>query len=196
MDKIIRQLGIIKLVHIAILALMMAALLIYFLDIRKTRKEKEYDRFMVYLGQYDKIVNDRNECFKRIYYAWIETDNFRAEKLKDFNSVNYLLWRLSEGQPELAAIEDELLVLEMQCISYMNELCEIAVDNNRALEILRLKESYELFFYTTRFRTFNEFYEGQRQVLNLKVLNKKNIDDVFAGRLHQSRTNTSWLGIN
>lgn len=196
MDKTSRQPGIISLVHIATLAMMLAALLIYFFDIKKTRSEKEYDRFMVFLGQYDKIVNDRNECFKRIYYAWVETDNFRAEKLKDFNSVNYLLWRLSDSQPELAAIEDELLVLEMQCISYMNELCEIAVKNPKAMEILRLKECYELYFYTTRFRTFNEFYEGQRQTLNLKELNKSNIDDVFAGRLHQKKQIFNRLGIN
>lgn len=195
MEKISRQLGFIKLIHIAIFAMMLAVLLIYFFDIKKSRSEKEYDRFMVFLGQYDKIVNDRNECFKRIYYAWIETDNFRAEKLKDFNSVNYLLWRLSDKQHELVAIEDELLVLEMQCISYMNELCEIAVDNPRAMEILRLKESYELYFYTSRFLTFNEFYEGQRQILNLKELNKKNIDDVFAGRIHQKRSSLLWLGI-
>mgnify|MGYP001209416213 CR=1 FL=1 len=183
MDMPARQSALIKVVHTAILAVLLSFILVYFFDVRKTREEKEYDKFMVYLMHYDQIVNDRNECFQRIYYAWVETDNFRAEKLKDFNSVNYLLWRLSDSEHELVAIENELLVLETQCIGYMNELCTIAIKNKRALEILRLKESYELYFYTTRFKTFNEFYETQRIPLNLKPLIQNNIEAVFEGEL-------------
>lgn len=188
MDNSSKHMAIMKLVHLAILILLIFAVFIYFFDIRKSQKEKDFDRFMVFLGQYDEIVKSRNECFKRIYYAFVESDNFRAEKLKDFNSLNYILWRLSDDQPELVAIENELLVLEIQCISYINKLCEIAVDNREAFEIIRLKESYEMYFFTSRFGIIYELYESQRSALKLDELDQNSIRDVFEGRFHPGKS--------
>jgi len=156
-----------------------------FKEIKKTDEDKQFERFMTLLGHYDQVVMERNACYERMYYAWIDTDNFRAEKLKEFNSMNFVIWRISEGQPALAAIENELLVLEIQCISYMDRLCELAISDPEAMEILRLKESYELYFYTTRFSTINSLYEKYRSAFNLKELNQKNIQDVFENRLQQ-----------
>jgi hypothetical protein len=183
MSKFFEIFGIRNLAYLAILTAIIIAMLIYFMELRKTNEDKELDRFMVFLEHYDQIVNERNACYERIYYAWIDTDNFRADKLKDFNSLNYLLWRLSDGQPAFVAIENELLVLEIQCISYIDRLCEISVKNPKAMEILRLKESYELFFYTTRFSVITGLYEKYRSTFNLKELNQKNIQDVFENRL-------------
>jgi len=166
-----------------VLMFLLLATYVYFKEIRRTEADKQFDRFMTLLEHYDQIVNERNACYEKIYYAWIDTDNFRAEKLRDFNSMNFTLWRISDGQPALAAIENELLVLEIQCISYIDRLCEIALYHPDAMEILRMKESYELYFYTTRFTIINGLYEKYRSAFNLKELNHKNIQDVFENRL-------------
>jgi hypothetical protein len=186
MDKINNHLRIMMLAHIAIFTMLILGAVLYFIDIRKSHKDKEYERFMIFLEHYDQIVDSRNECFKRIYYAWSDDNNFRSEKLKNFNSMNFLFWRLSKGQPELAAIENELLILEIQCISYMSKLCEIAMNNPRAYEIIRMKESYELYFYNSKFSTINEFYESQRHILKLEELDQDIIKAVFEGKLHSN----------
>ncbi len=168
--------------YIAIFGILFFLLLIWTVEARKSYQEREYHKFLTIFDNYNEVVTEKNNTYKKMYDAWAKESNSRAQKLRECNSLDYLIWRLNSQDP-LVDIEYELLVNEVRCISYMNKLCEIALHNKSASEVMRLREAYELFFYSTHFNDVQKFYNNYREKLKLENLDQSIIRNVFEGNI-------------
>jgi hypothetical protein len=168
--------------YIAIFGILFFLLLIWIVEARKSYQEREYHKFLTIFDNYNEVVTEKNNTYNKMYDHWAKEPNLRAQKLRECNSLYYLIWRLN-SQDSLVNIEYELLVNEVRCISYMNKLCEIALHNKSASEVMRLREAYELFFYNTHFNDVQKFYNNYREKLKLENLDQSNIRNVFEGNI-------------
>lgn len=159
------------------------ALIVLILEIRKNTESKQFDSFVKLLEQYENLVSKRKDRFHKIAEKVRENPKTKDEMHDKQNSLSYLLIRLGQQEP-FFAIEHEILDLEIKCLSYLNELCGMSLSNDRAKQILLLKEPNEITYYKTRLDDLMRLYESEKKIRRFHVpkfdnLQKISVEEYF-----------------
>jgi len=81
-------------------------------------------------------------------------------------------------------IEHGLLDRELRSLNFLDKLCEIALKNDRALQVLLLTDAHEISYYQNRLEDLLKLYESQKSVRlfpkpRYNSLNECDISDFF-----------------
>ena len=139
------------------------ALVVFIVEIRRHRKAREYESFLALLGNYQQIVEERKNQWKKIKEALKGNPKVSSEIHDKQNSLSYLLIRLGQFEP-MYAIEHGLLDRELRSLNFLDKLCELALKNDRSFEILLLTDAHEIFYYQKRLKDLLRLYESQKSI--------------------------------
>lgn len=153
------------------------------IEIRKGRKAREYESFLVLLQNYKQIVAERQKHWKKIKQTLKNNPKVSREIHDKQDSLSYLLIRQSQIEP-MYPIEHELLDKELRSLNFLNKLCELASKNNRVLDTLLLTDAHEISYYHNKLKDLLKLYEGQKNIRlfpkpRYNWLSKTNITDYF-----------------
>jgi len=162
---------------------LVVALLVFIAEVRSSRKAREYESFLTLLQNYQRIVEERKRKWIKIKDALKGNPKVSQEIHDKQNSLSYLLIRLGQSEP-MFAIEHGLLDKELRSLNFLDKLCELALKNDRALEILLLTDAQEVSYYQNRLKDLLNLYESQRNIRlfpkpHYNSLNKTDISDFF-----------------
>ncbi|MCK5125595.1 MAG: hypothetical protein KAR42_05015 [candidate division Zixibacteria bacterium] len=162
---------------------LIVALVIFSCEIKSTRNEREYQSFLTLQENYQQIVEGRKNQWKKVKDV-VKGNPKTAQEIPDKqNSLSYLLLRMEQTEP-MYAIEHSLLASELKSLNFLDKLCEIALQNDRALQILFLTDSHEISYYQSRLGDLLKLYESQKSLLKFSKprynsLLKCDISDFF-----------------
>lgn len=74
------------------------------------------------------------------------------------------------------AIEHGLLDRELRSLNFLDKLCELALMNDRAFEILLLTDAHEISYYQNRLKDLLKLYESQK---NIRFFSKPRYNQVI-----------------
>jgi len=137
------------------------AIVALIVEIRSGRKARAYESFLALLENYQQIVEERKEKWRKIRDALKDNLKHSHEVHDKQNSLDYLLIRQQQSEP-MYAIEHGLLDNELRSLNFLDKLCELALSNSRAFEILLLTDSHEISYYQNRLKDLLKLYESQR----------------------------------
>ena len=162
---------------------LVVALVIFIAEVRSSRKAKEYESFLTLLQNYQRIVEERKSQWSKIKDALKDNPKVSNEIHDKQNSLSYLLIRVEQPEP-MYAIEHGLLDRELRSLNFLDKLCELALKNDRAFEILLLTDAHEVSYYQNRLKDLLKIYESQRSIRlfpkpQYNSLNKTDISDFF-----------------
>lgn len=138
------------------------ALIVLLIEIKDANEANQFDTFVKLLDQYDNLVSARKDRFHKIAEVVRANPNLKHEMPDHQNSLSYLLLRLNQKE-QFYAVEHELLDLEIKCMSFLNELSGIALENSRAKQILLLKEANEISYYQSKLQDLLTLYHSQKE---------------------------------
>lgn len=162
---------------------LIVALVVLIVEIRSSKKTREYESFLTLLENYQQIVEERKNQWRKIKEV-LKDDNKVSKEIHDKqNSLSYLLIRLEQSE-SMYAIEHGLLDRELRSLNFLDKLCELALKNNRAFEILLLTDAHEISYYQNRLEDLIELYESQSSIRlfpkpRYNSLNKTDVSDFF-----------------
>ena len=142
---------------------LVVALVVFIAEIRSSRKTREYESFLTLLENYQQIVEERKNQWRKIKKALKNNTKVSNEIHDKQNSLSYLLIRLGQSEP-MYAIEHGLLDRELRSLNFLDKLCELALKNCRAFEILLLTDAHEISYYQNRLKDLLKLYESQRSI--------------------------------
>ena len=142
---------------------LIVALIVFIVEFRGNRKEGEYQSFLTLLENYQKTVDERKDQWKKVKKAVRDNPKIAHEIDDNQNSISYLILRLEQAEP-MYAIEHGILGHEIRSLNYLDKLCEIALENNRALQVLLLTDTHEISYYQNRLKDILRLYESQSKL--------------------------------
>jgi len=162
---------------------LVVALVVFIAEVRSSRKAREYESFLTLLQNYQQIVAERKNQWRKIKEALKDNPKVSKEIHDKQNSLSYLLIRLGQSEP-MYAIEHGLLDRELRALNFLDKLCELALKNDRAFGILLLTDAHEVSYYQNRVKDLLEIYESQRSIRlfpkpHYNSLNKVDISGFF-----------------
>jgi len=162
---------------------LIVALIVVIVEIRSSRSAREYQSFLTLLENYQRIVGERKDQWKKIKEVVKENPKIACEIPDKQNSLSYLLIRQEQTEP-MYAIEHGLIDRELKSLNFLDKLCEIAIKNDSALQVLLLTDADEISYYKTRLKDLLKLYETQKEERlfpkpRYNSLNKCNISGYF-----------------
>jgi len=162
---------------------LIVALIVFITQVRSDRAEREYRSFLMLLENYRRVVEERRKHWKTIREALKENRKVSHEVHEKQNSLSYLLIRINQEEP-LYAVEHSLLEREISSLNFLDTLCEIALNNERALKVLILTDSPEISYYQNRLKDLLRIYESQKNIRMFPkpryvFMQKMNVSDHF-----------------
>ena len=142
---------------------LVVALIVFIAEVRSSKKAREYDSFLTLLQYYQRIVEERKSQWTKIQEALKDNPKVSHEIHDKQNSLSYLLIRLGQSEPMYAS-EHALLDRELRSLNFLNKLCELALKNDRAFDILLLTDAHEISYYQNRLKDLLKLYESQRTI--------------------------------
>lgn len=139
------------------------AILVFSCEVRNSTDEREYQSFLKMHQQYEKIVEKRAAQWSKVRAAVRENPKTANEIPDKQNSVDYLLLRMSQAEP-MYAIEHGIIESELKSLNFLDKLCELALANDRAREILYLTDSHEISWYQNRLEDLLKLRESQKNI--------------------------------
>ncbi|MCJ7603155.1 MAG: hypothetical protein MUO63_16865 [Desulfobulbaceae bacterium] len=147
---------------------LIVALIVFIIEFRGNRQESEYQSFLILLENYQKTVDERKDQWIKVKKAVQDNPKIAHEIDDKQNSISYLILRLEQAEP-MYAIEHGILDSEIRSLNYLDKLCEIALENDRALQVLLLTDAHEISYFQNRLQDILRLYESQN---NLRIFHK------------------------
>jgi hypothetical protein len=142
---------------------LIVAVSVFIVEVRSAIKERKYQSFLTLLNNYQGIVSERKKDWKPIKKQIRKNPKIAHEIDDKQNSISYLLIRINQSEP-MYAIEHSLLDREIRSLNFLNELCRLALEDKRAMQILLLTDSHEISYYQNRLKELLKLYESQRAI--------------------------------
>ncbi len=176
--------------NIATTVSLIVAFIVFFVELRDNRKEKEYQSFLILLENYQKTVDERRDQWKKIKKAVRDNPKIAHEIDDKQNSLSYLILRMEQAEP-MYAIEHSILDREIMSLNYLDMLCEIALENDRALKVLLLTDAHEISYYQNRLNDILQLLESQNKLRLFhkpcyKSLEKCDVTKVFGQTIRKT----------
>ncbi len=125
------------------------ALIAFVWEIRQNRRERSFAIFLRLLDFYGNIQDRRRQQWRTLKDVIRSNPKLRHEIGDKTSSLDYLLIR--SKQPEaMYAIEHEILEREIQSLNALNELCQMAGNDEPRITMLALLHGSEISYYQNR----------------------------------------------
>jgi len=142
---------------------LIVTLIVFIVEFRNNRKEREYQSFLTLLGNYQRTVDARKDQWKKVKKSVRDNPKIAHEIDDKQNSISYLILRMEQTEP-MYAIEHNILDREIRSLNFLDKLCEIALENDRALQVLLLTDAHEISYYQNRLEDILRLYESQNKL--------------------------------
>lgn len=126
------------------------------------RQSSEFESFAVLLHEYRRIVDERRGRWNLIR-AELQKNPKTAHEVHDRqNTLDYLALRSMQSEP-FVPVEHELLEREVVSLNLLDELCRLAVKNERCRLLLVLTEASEISYYQSHKDQLLQIVERERR---------------------------------